>query len=104
MKQKLRLGDSYALTKHKLKQFKIRYFSLLAVVTIMCLYAVKQVSAQVAETCFTAVSEIKPLQIGDTIPEALWQLPLQVVNHPKGKDTITLNDYRDKKLIILDFW
>src|SRR5690606_3395265 len=49
-------------------------------------------------------TEIKPLQIGDTIPEALWSLPLQVINHPEGKDTITLNDYRDKKLIILDFW
>jgi len=48
--------------------------------------------------------EIKPLKIGDTIPEELWNLPMQVVNHPTGKDTITLNDYRDKKLIILDFW
>src|SRR5690606_31843548 len=48
--------------------------------------------------------EIKPLKIGDTIPEELWSLPMQVVNHPTGKDTITLNDYRDKKLIILDFW
>jgi len=48
-------------------------------------------------------SEIKPLQRGDTIPEELWNLPLQVVNHPAGKDTITLDDYRDKKLIILDF-
>ena len=48
--------------------------------------------------------QIKPLQIGDTIPEELWHLPLQVVNHPNGKDTITLNDYRDKKLIIFDFW
>ncbi|WP_187444082.1 peroxiredoxin family protein [Sphingobacterium phlebotomi] len=48
-------------------------------------------------------TEIKPLQIGDTIPEELWHMPLQVVNHPEGKDTITLNDYRDKKLIILDF-
>lgn len=46
---------------------------------------------------------IKPLQIGDTLPEALWHTPLQVVNHPEGKDTITLNDYRGK-LIILDFW
>lgn len=48
--------------------------------------------------------EVKPLEIGDTIPEQLWNLPLQVVNHPTGKDTITLNNYRDKKLIILDFW
>lgn len=50
------------------------------------------------------LQDIKPLQIGDTIPEGLWHLPLQVVNHPDGKDTITLNDYRNKKLIILDFW
>lgn len=49
-------------------------------------------------------TEIKPLEIGDTIPEQLWNLPLKVVNHPAGEDTITLNYYRDKKLIILDFW
>ncbi|MCT1525043.1 TlpA family protein disulfide reductase [Sphingobacterium hotanense] len=47
---------------------------------------------------------VKPLQIGDTIPDELWHMPLQVVNHPDGKKIITLNDYRDKKLIILDFW
>lgn len=45
----------------------------------------------------------KPLNIGDTIPETLWQLPLHVINHPEGKDTITLGDYRGK-LILLDFW
>lgn len=39
MKLNLRLGDCYALTKYKLKQYKIRYISLLAVLTIMCLYA-----------------------------------------------------------------
>jgi len=49
------------------------------------------------------VGSIRPLQIGDTIPDAAWHLPLQVVNHPDGRDTITLNDYRGK-LIILDFW
>ncbi len=47
---------------------------------------------------------IGPLQIGDTIPEALWHMPLQVVNHPMGKEVVTLNDYRHKKLIVLDFW
>jgi len=52
----------------------------------------------------TLVESMRPLQIGDSIPEALWHLPLQVVNHPEGKDTITLNDYRNKKLIVLDFW
>lgn len=46
---------------------------------------------------------ISPLNIGDAIPEAMWNIPLQVVNHPEGKRTITLNDYKHK-LIILDFW
>lgn len=45
----------------------------------------------------------KPLTVGDTLPPELWNLPLQVVNHPEGKSTITLADYKDK-LIILDFW
>ncbi|KAA8480097.1 thiol-disulfide isomerase/thioredoxin [Arcticibacter tournemirensis] len=50
-----------------------------------------------------SAQEIKPLTIGDSIPESLWNMPLQVVNHPLGKNTITLNDYRGK-LIIVDFW
>lgn len=48
-------------------------------------------------------SEIKPLKIGDNIPEELWNLPMQVVNHPESKETITLSEYKGK-LIILDFW
>lgn len=51
-----------------------------------------------------ALDNLTALKIGDSIPEALWHLPLQVANHPDRKDTITLNDYRDKKLIVLDFW
>lgn len=43
------------------------------------------------------------LKVGDTLPEELWSMPLQVVNHPEGKETITLSEYKDK-LIILDFW
>ena len=39
MKQKLCLGESYALTNHKRKPYTTRYLSLLAVVTSMCLYA-----------------------------------------------------------------
>jgi len=105
MKRILRLWDHYALIQYKFKHLKVKYFSLLAVSTIMCLEAVQQVSAQGAEPAVTAIQldNIKPLQIGDTIPEYLWHLPLQVVNHPEGLEAITLNDYRNK-LIILDFW
>ncbi|MEO6522464.1 MAG: TlpA disulfide reductase family protein [Mucilaginibacter sp.] len=48
-------------------------------------------------------TNINALKIGDIIPEAIWNMPLLVVNHPQGKKTITLNDYKGK-LIILDFW
>ncbi len=51
-----------------------------------------------------SVNNVKPVKIGDTIPEAIWKMPLQVINHPQGKKIITLNEYRNKKLIILDFW
>lgn len=106
MKRFLRVGERYALTKHKRKQYTIKYFSLLAAATIMCLEAVQQVSAQVAEPAVTAIQidKIEPLQIGDTVPEYLWHLPLQVVNHPDGGEVVRLNDYRDKKLVILEFW
>src|SRR5699024_4215398 len=50
-----------------------------------------------------ASDSIKPLEIGDEIPEELWEAPFQVMNHPEGKETITLNEYRGK-LLILDFW
>ncbi len=50
------------------------------------------------------LTTVKSLKIGDTIPEFLWNRPLEVVNHPSGKKTMTLSDYRDKKLIVLDFW
>lgn len=50
------------------------------------------------------VSNLEVLDIGDTIPKELWSLPLRVVNHPKGRDKISLAEYSDKKLIVLDFW
>lgn len=43
------------------------------------------------------------LKVGDTIPPELWNMPLQVINHPTGKETLALSEYKDK-LIILDFW
>ena len=43
------------------------------------------------------------LKVGDTLSQELWSMPLRVINHPEGKETITLSEYEDK-LIILDFW
>ncbi|WP_257667208.1 TlpA family protein disulfide reductase [Parapedobacter tibetensis] len=118
MTQNLRLGEYYALTKLKPKQFKTRYTSLLAVTIIMCADSwagfaygspvFREAHAQCPEPSGPVplgihIDSIKPLQIGDTIPDEVWNMPLQVVNHPKGKKTITLADYKGK-LIILDFW
>lgn len=43
------------------------------------------------------------LEIGDEIPNEVWSERFKVVNHPEGKESITLNDYKGK-LIIFDFW
>src|SRR3546814_2234031 len=104
MKRILRLGDGYALTKHKLKPFKKRYIGLLAVLTSMCLYAQAQAPASgVAEPAVLGRDSITPLPIGDTIPEWMWHLPLQALNHPDEREGLSMNTYRGK-LFILDFW
>lgn len=51
----------------------------------------------------TGLNQIKPLQIGDTIPESLWHTPLQVVNHPDQASVLRLADYKNR-VIIIDFW
>jgi thiol-disulfide isomerase/thioredoxin len=47
---------------------------------------------------------IKPLEVGDSIPESLWNISLNTINHTKVQKTIKLRDYRGRKLLILDFW
>lgn len=46
---------------------------------------------------------IKPLNVGDQLPEAIWDMSFQVVNHKEGKKTISLKEHKGK-LIIIDFW
>ena len=47
--------------------------------------------------------QYKPLKIGDTVPEEVWSAPMQVINHPENKKTITLSEHKDQ-LVLLDFW
>lgn len=50
------------------------------------------------------IEGVPKLFIGDTIPDVLWDLPLTVYNHPEGRKVVSLREYEEKKLIVLDFW
>lgn len=76
---------------------------MLLMVFLMYATLFQQSHAQVTSAKVANSVKPTPLSIGDKIPDELWNLPLQVVNHPQGKQIITLADYKDK-LIILDFW
>lgn len=49
-------------------------------------------------------SSIHPINIGDHIPEKLWNTILPVMHHPQLKRDIYLNEFKSKKLVIIDFW
>src|SRR5690606_13323983 len=93
--------------------FSRRLFSLMALknIRILCLgflcfmlFNLSEAWAQSAESrTAEGQIEIKPLQIGDTIPEAIWNMPLQTVKHGRETKEIRLGDYRGK-VIILDYW
>lgn len=122
MKRVLRVGERYGLPKHKRKQTTIRYFSLLAVLTSMCLYARGQRPTRIwsgrplgivvfiflalgleANAQFYKPSE-KTIRMGEALPESFYQTTHQAINASTGKSTaIKLADYQNK-LIILDFW
>lgn len=84
--------------KTSYKTYKFNNTALLLLMTFACLIGNKLNGQTIAD-----LSEIKPLKIGETIPDELWKLPLKVVNDPLGKDEITLEQYKGK-LILLDFW
>lgn len=56
------------------------------------------------EITMNGLDQITPLQVGDTVPDELLDMPIQVINELEGKKSIKLSDYRNKKLILLDFW
>ena len=84
---------------------------VLSLATIKILFCVclahagqRGVGSPAAAGVALSTDSIKSLKIGDTIPNALWNLPLQMVKAgQEGSTTVTLNDYKGK-LIILDFW
>src|SRR5690606_12870067 len=86
MKQNLRVGEGYAPTRSNLNQRYIRYISLLAVLTTMCLYAVKQASAQQAEPAATAVADTAA-SVRDTLAIEEVQVSTGYYRIPKERAT-----------------
>jgi len=82
---------SFNYTKQHSMKKTIQYIAMAA----LCFFLSGKPSAVQAQ--------IKPLKIGDMVPDEVWKLPLNVLNHPAGKTVITLNDYKGN-VIILDFW
>jgi len=66
----------------------------------MCLYAAKQASAQQAEPAAPAVADIKPLEIGDTIPD----LPVVLFSPIDNNEETYIRSISKGKWIILEFW
>ncbi|WP_343561560.1 TlpA disulfide reductase family protein [Sphingobacterium sp.] len=83
----------------------IQILKITVLVTLYLLVSMFSLSAQTPRKDSGADGlPIKYLKIGDTIPQALWDLKLDVVGHPARVKQTTLRDYSSKKLIILDFW
>ncbi|MBE8719345.1 TlpA family protein disulfide reductase [Sphingobacterium pedocola] len=72
------------------------------IISFICVLFSDAQAQSAGERAAEGLEEIKTLEIGDRVPEELWNLPLPMVNHPDGKDTITLKDYQNK-VIVLDF-
>ncbi|MGF7027767.1 TlpA family protein disulfide reductase [Sphingobacterium multivorum] len=84
------------------------YIQILKVTVLVILYLLVSMFSLSAQTPRKESGAdgllIKHLKIGDTIPQALWDIQLNVVGHQAGSKQLTLRDYKNKKLIILDFW
>src|SRR5690606_31787392 len=99
MKRFLCAGERFAPFPTNINFRTPRYFPawrapfLYILVLFMCLpaaFANESAPVSGSDRAIFSSDSIRPLQIGDTIPEALWNLPLQVMNHPDGKEVITL--------------
>ncbi|WP_312399848.1 TlpA disulfide reductase family protein [Sphingobacterium sp.] len=110
-------GNEYLVVQKKTSAQKaLKYFSVVAgygkgyrmslTCLLLMIVSMFSLSAQTPrkDSGADGLSEIKPLGIGDTIPQSLWDLKMPVYNDSKGRSSISLSDYQDNKLIIVDFW
>lgn len=81
----------------------IAYQNLCLTLLILCFSLFSYVKAWSQQGTGALHQSVVPLEVGDALPDELWSMTLSVVNHPEGKHTIKLEDFRTTP-IILDFW
>ncbi|WP_312790474.1 redoxin domain-containing protein [Sphingobacterium sp.] len=85
------------------------YIQILKITVLVILYALLVTLKLSAQSLSVSIdvkkdTSIHPLNIGDRIPDKLWNTVLPVMHDPQQKEHIQLKDLQAKKLIIIDFW
>jgi len=90
----------------RIKTMKLKKFvSILQLIPLILICLVSFVYPQLTlaqESDSTQNSKVYTL--GHTLPMEIWDMPLNLFNHPQGKEFSRLKDYKNKKLIVIDFW
>lgn len=96
MKRFLRVGERYALFRNHFKP---------PTLLLLCLFLIFFEKTTLCANYLawqSTTDSIIPLQIGDSLPNALWTESLQVINHTGEQKAIQLKDFKGK-MILLDF-
>ncbi len=85
--------------------YEFRRNALLSLIFLFCVCTVQARQQEGGALAANGQADtIRPLKIGGIIPEALWSEPLQIANGHNRDTLITLGNFRNKRLIILEFW
>src|SRR3546814_2927282 len=76
--------------------FTISIASFALLLTTMCLYVHAQDSGLSEPAPLGSMDDVQGMVIGDSLPAWFWELELNVVNHPEGKTSVKLDNYRGK--------
>jgi len=91
------VGAILCLKKRKDQSLKRKAFMLICTV-LLCI-----ISPTVAQQRKAVEGTANGIQIGQKLPDSIWQHSFAFINDPSGKTNISLQEYKGK-LIILDFW